>query len=105
MKYAIIESGGKQYRAVEGGLIEVDRLPLDVGADVALDQVLLVADGADVQVGTPTVGGALVKATVTGQIKAPKILVFKYREGNRYRRRQGHRQLYTRLKIEQIVTK
>lgn len=105
MKYAIIESGGKQYKAVEGGLIDVDRLPLEVGAGLELDQVLLVSDGDDVQVGTPNISGAHVKATVAGQVKGRKILVFRYREGNRYRRRQGHRQHYTRLQIEQIVTK
>lgn len=105
MKYAIIESGGKQYKAVEGSQIDVDRLPMDVGADVQLDQVLLISDGSDVKIGTPTVDGAHVKATVAGQIKGRKVIVFKYREGNRYRVRQGHRQQYTRLQIEQIVTK
>ncbi len=105
MKYAIIESGGKQYKAVEGTTIDVDRLALDVGSDVELDQVLLVTDGTDVKVGTPTVKGALVKATVAAEVKGRKILVFKYREGNRYRRRQGHRQKYTRLQIQEIVTK
>jgi len=105
MKYAIIESGGKQYRAVEGSLIDVDLLPLEVGDDVTLDQVLLLSDGDNVAVGTPTVTGASVKATVAGQVKGRKILVFKYREGNRYRRRQGHRQQYTRLQIEEIVSK
>jgi large subunit ribosomal protein L21 len=105
MKYAIIESGGKQYRAVEGGLIDVDRLPLEVGADLQIDQVLLISDDESIQVGQPTVEGAHVKATVAGQVKGRKILVFKYKEGNRYRRRQGHRQHYTRLQIEKIVTK
>ena len=105
MKYAIIESGGKQYRTVEGGSIEVDRLDVEIGQSVTLGQVLLLNDGSEVQVGTPTVGGAHVKATVAGQVKGPKILVFKYREGNRYRRKQGHRQHYTRLQIEEIVSK
>ena len=105
MKYAIIESGGKQYRTVEGGSIDVDRLEVQVGESVTLGQVLLLNDGADVQVGTPTLDGAHVKATVAGQVKGPKILVFKYREGNRYRRKQGHRQQYTRLQIEEIVSK
>lgn len=105
MKYAIVESGGKQYKAVEGSSIDVDRLPLEVGASIDLDQVLLVTDGSEIKVGTPTVKGAVVKATVTAEVKGRKILVFKYREGNRYRRRQGHRQKYTRLQIQEIVTK
>ena len=105
MKYAIVESGGKQYKAVEGASIDVDRLAFEVGSEIELDQVLLVTDGTDIKVGTPTVNGATVKATVTAEVKGPKILVFKYREGNRYRRRQGHRQKYTRLQIREIVTK
>ena len=105
MKYAIFESGGKQYKAAEGTLVDVDRLPLEVGASLELDGILLFADDGTVSVGNPTVKGAKVKATVAGQIKAPKVIVFKYREGNRYRRKAGHRQRYTRLQIDQIVSK
>lgn len=105
MKYAIVESGGKQYKAVEGTSIDVDLLPLEAGSEIEIDQVLLVTDGSDVKVGTPTVKGATVKATVTGMIKGRKIVVFKYKSGTNYRRRQGHRQKYTRLQIQEIVTK
>ncbi|HUF38203.1 MAG TPA: 50S ribosomal protein L21 [Anaerolineales bacterium] len=103
MKYAIVESGGKQYRAVEGGYIDVDLLKVETGDEIKLDQVLLVSDGEAVKVGTPVISGAHVEATVAGPIKARKILVFKYRSGNRYRRRAGHRQGYTRLQIDKIV--
>ena len=103
MKYAIVESGGKQYRAVEGQHVDVDRLPLEVGAKVSLDQVLLLADGDKVSIGTPLVDGASVKATVAEQFKGRKILVFKYRSGTNYRKRRGHRQQYTRLMIEKIA--
>ncbi len=104
MKYAIIESGGKQYRAVEGEKIDVDRLPLDTGETVELDQVLLLANEGDIKVGAPIVEGAKVKATVVEQVKGRKIIVFKYKSGVNYRRKQGHRQQYTRLHIDEIVT-
>jgi large subunit ribosomal protein L21 len=105
MKYAIVESGGKQYKAVEGTSIEVDKLDAEVGAAVELDTVLLVANDGAVHVGTPTVKGATVKATVAGQVKGPKILVFRYKPDTKYRRRQGHRQQYTRLAIDEIITR
>ena len=105
MKYAIIESGGKQYKAVEGTTIEVDRLDLDVGKKVDLKDVLLIADGKNVTVGSPKVGGAKVRATVVDQFKAPKVIVFKYHPRKRYRLKRGHRQRYTRLQIEAIETK
>ena len=103
MKYAIIEQGGKQYKAVPGSTIEVDRMPVEEGAAVELDQVLLVADGDQITVGTPTVDGAKVQATVEAHIKGPKIIVFKYKPRKRYRRKKGHRQQYTRLRIQDIV--
>lgn len=103
MKYAIIESGGKQYKAIEGNTIEVDRLHYDVGEAIELDQVLLIADEGEISVGTPTVEGAKVKAEVVDQFKGPKIIVFKYKPRRRYRRKQGHRQKYTRLQIQEIV--
>jgi large subunit ribosomal protein L21 len=105
MKYAIVENGGKQYKAVEGETIEVDRMPLDVGKKVDLKDVLLVVDGKEISVGTPKVSGAKVTATVVDQFKAPKIIVFKYKSRQRYRVKQGHRQQYTRLLIEDIITK
>jgi large subunit ribosomal protein L21 len=102
MKYAIVESGGKQFRAVEGSMIEVDRLQSEVGEQVTLDAVLLLADDGKVQVGTPKVKGAQVKTTVAGHIKGPKLIVFHYRPKKRIRVKTGHRQQYTRLKIESI---
>ena len=102
MPYAIIESGGKQYKAVPGSTIEVDRLPAPVGEQIELERVLLVSDDDQVSVGTPTVPGARVKATVVAQFKGPKIVVFKYKPKKRYRVKSGHRQYYTRLKIESI---
>ncbi|MEW6286401.1 MAG: 50S ribosomal protein L21 [Chloroflexota bacterium] len=102
MKFAIIESGGKQYRAVEGRTIEVDRLPVEAGEQLNLDRVLLVADGDEVLVGTPTVDGVAVKATVVDHVKGPKLLSFKYRPKKRIRVRGGHRQEYTRLMVDFI---
>ncbi|NLG98103.1 MAG: 50S ribosomal protein L21 [Chloroflexi bacterium] len=102
MKYAIVENGGKQYRAVEGSTIEVDRMTLEPGEAVKLDSVLLLVDGDEVSVGAPVVKGAQVKATVLEHIKGPKIVVFKYRPKKRYRVKSGHRQQYTRLQINSI---
>ncbi len=102
MKFAIVESGGKQYRAIEGESLEVDRLPLEAGEEIVLDRVLLVSDEEKVSVGTPTVKGASVKATVVDHIKGPKIAVFRYRPKKRYRVKTGHRQQYTHLKVESI---
>lgn len=102
MKYAIVESGGKQYKAIEGATIEVDLLQVEDGQQIELNQVLLVVDGENVSVGTPNVAGARINATVQSMVKGPKIVVFKYRPKKRYRVKTGHRQQYTRLKIESI---
>lgn len=102
MKYAIIESGGKQYRATEGSTIEVDLLPVESGEQVSLGGILLLVDGDNVSVGTPTVSGASIKATVVGDVKGPKVVVFKYRPKKRYRVKTGHRQKYTKLMINSI---
>jgi len=102
MKYAIVESGGKQYKAVEGETIEVDRLPVNAGEKVGLERVLMLVDGEDITVGTPTVDGVQVSTTVTEHFKGPKIIVFKYRPKNRIRVKGGHRQQYTRLMVESI---
>ena len=103
MKYAIVVSGGKQYKAVEGGLIDVDRMEVEAGQPVSLDNVLLLVEGETVHVGTPTVKEAKVSALVIDQFKGPKIEVFHYRPKKRIRVHTGHRQQYTRLKIEKIV--
>ncbi len=105
MRYAIIQSGGKQYKAVVGETIEVDRLITDIGKKVNLEDILLVADGDNVLVGSPTVAGAKVAAKVVDQIKAPKVIVFKYHPSKRYRLKKGHRQKYTRLLIESVDAK
>ena len=102
MRFAIVESGGKQYRATEGRTIEVDRLPVDAGNTFDFERVLLMADGDDILVGTPTVGDILVKVTVVDHVKGPKIDRFKYRPKKRIRVRGGHRQQYTRLMIDFI---
>jgi large subunit ribosomal protein L21 len=103
MKYAIVESGGKQYRAVEGSTIEVDRLNLEVGQQVKLDSVLLLVDGEQITVGAPVVNLASVSATVVEHVKGPKIVVFHYRPKKRIRVKTGHRQQYTRLQVNSIV--
>jgi large subunit ribosomal protein L21 len=102
MRFAIVESGGKQYRAVEGRTIEVDRLPVDAGKKFDFERVLLMSDGDDVLVGTPTIGDILVKVTVVDHIKGPKIDRFKYRPKKRIRVRGGHRQQFTRLLVDFI---
>lgn len=102
MKYAIIEKSGKQYKAFEGKTIEVDYFSANVGDQLELDRVLLIADGDRIDVGTPLVSEVKIKATVVAQIKGPKIIVFKYRPKQRYRSKTGHRQKYTRLQINSI---
>ena len=102
MKYAIIESGGKQYRAVEGSTIEVDRMDAEIGQEVLLGSVLLLVDGDQISVGAPAVGGARVNATVVEHTKGPKIVIFKYRPKKRIRVKTGHRQQYTRLQVNSI---
>lgn len=103
MKYAVVEAGGKQYRAEEGKLITVDLLPVDVGENINIDKVLMIVDGDTVTVGTPYIVGASLKTTVKDQIKGKKILVFKYKSRVNYRKRAGHRQKYTRLLVDSIV--
>lgn len=102
MKFAIVESGGKQYRAVEGTTIDVDRLAHEVGKSFDIERVLLTTDGDAVSVGTPTVSGTVVSVTVVDHIKGPKVLSFKYRPKKRIRVRGGNRAHYTRLLIDFI---
>lgn len=101
--YAIMKSGARQYRAAIGDTIRVEKLPIDPGEQIELDEVLLVVDDNEVSIGKPTIDGAKVLATVVAQEKGPKITVFKYRPRKRYRRHAGHRQFYTRLRIDEIV--
>jgi large subunit ribosomal protein L21 len=102
MKYAIVESGGKQYRAVEGGTLEVDRLPVEAGVNVKLEQILLLADGEIITVGTPFVKDTPVWTKVVEHFKGEKVTIFNYSPKKRIRVKTGHRQNYTRLLVEQI---
>ena len=102
MRTAIVESGGKQYRAVEGSTIDVDRLAYEIGKSFDFDRVLLIVDEDNVMVGTPTVGEIKVSATVVEHVKGPKVVSFKYRPKKRIRVKGGHRHQYTRLMIDFI---
>jgi len=102
MRYAIVESGGKQYKAVEGEALEVDRLPVNAGDKVGLERVLILVDGEEITVGTPIVGDLLVNTTVMDHFKGPKLTVFKYSPKKRIRVKGGHRQQYTRLMVDVI---
>jgi large subunit ribosomal protein L21 len=102
MRFAIVESGGKQYRAVEGVTLEVDRLPVEAGKKIDIERILLMADGDEVMVGTPVVNGIQVKATVVSHVKGPKVISFKYRPKKRIRVKGGHRHQYTRLMVDFI---
>ena len=101
--FAIIQTGGKQYRVSPGDVLRVEHLPGERGDEVVLEQVLLVADGDAIQVGQPLVAGARVVSEILRQGKAKKILVFKKKRRKKFRRRQGHRQLFTALEIKDIV--
>lgn len=101
--YAIIQTGGKQYRVAPGDVLRVERLPGERGDEVVLDQVLLVTDGEDTRIGQPLVENATVRSLIMQQGKAKKILVFKKKRRKNYRRRQGHRQLFTALQIQEIL--
>ena len=100
--YAVVRTGGKQYRVGPGDILEVEKLTGKVGDSVVLDDVLLVSSGNDVRIGQPNVDGASVTAKITGQHRAEKILAFRYRPKKRVRVRRGHRQYLTRLQIHKI---
>ncbi len=101
--YAVIETGGKQYRVSPGDRVLVEKLPGEAGDTVVFDRVLLVVDNGNVQIGRPVVEGARVEGTIVRQTRGPKIIVFKYRPKKRYRRKQGHRQYYTEVQIDRIA--
>ena len=100
--YAVVKTGGKQYRVQEGDVLRVEKLAGDVGAEIAFDDVLLFSDGENLQVGTPNLDNIAVNGHIVEQGKASKIIVFKYKRRKRYRRKQGHRQPYTAVKIDSI---
>ncbi len=102
MGYAIFASGGKQYRVSPGDVIEVDRLDAEASGSLTFDDVLLVSDDDGVQVGQPTVDGASIEASVLAHVRGPKIRIFTYQASKRRRRRMGHRQELTRVRIESI---
>ncbi len=100
--YAVIKSGGKQYRVSQGDTLRVEKLAAEAGSSVDIDSVLMVADGDQVTVGTPYVEGGKVTATVKGHGRSDKILIVKFRRRKHYRRQMGHRQDYTELQITGI---
>ena len=102
MDYAIIKTGGKQYRVKQGDVLDVEKLALDVGSIAEFDEVLAVSENGQVNFGSPTLSGAKVTAEVQSHYKDRKIIVFKYKSKTRYRRKKGHRQNYTRLLIQGI---
>ncbi len=101
--YAVIKTGGKQYKVSPGEKLKVEQLPTEVGAEVVLDQVLLVGEGESVRLGQPMVAGATVRATVVSHGRGDKVTIFKMRRRKHYQKHQGHRQNYTELKIDSIV--
>ena len=100
--YAIIKTGGKKYMVNEGDVSTIEKLDVEAGAKISFDEVLAVGGNGDVKIGNPVVAGASVEATVIGNGKARKIIVFKYKPKKDYRKKQGHRQPYTKVKIEKI---
>ena len=101
--YAVIKTGGKQYRVAPGEKLKVEQIPADIGSEVVIDQVLLVGDGDAVTVGKPLVAGATVTTKVLAQGRGVKVTIFKMRRRKHYQKHQGHRQNYTELKIDAIV--
>lgn len=101
--FAIIQTGGKQYRVSPGDILRVEKLPGERGDEVSLTQVLMIAGDDDIQVGRPWLEGATVKGEILRQGKAKKIIVFKKKRRKKYRRKQGHRQLYTALQVKEII--
>ena len=101
--YAVIRTGGKQYKVAAGEKIRVEQIAADVGQEIVIAQVLAVGSGADLKVGSPLVAGACVNATVVSQGKHDKVLIFKMRRRKHYRKSQGHRQTYTELQINAVT--
>ena len=101
--YAVIKTGGKQYRVVAGEKIKVEQIPAEVGTQITIDQVLMVGEGEAVKIGAPLVAGATVSATVLSQGRHDKVRIFKMRRRKHYQKHQGHRQNYTELQIDTIA--
>jgi large subunit ribosomal protein L21 len=101
--YAVIQTGGKQYKVVAGEKIKVEQIVADIGQEIVIDQVLAIGSGADLTVGSPLVAGASVRATVVAQGKHDKVHIFKMRRRKHYRKSQGHRQTFTELQISSVM--
>lgn len=104
-KFAVVKTGGKQYKVSEGDTLSVEKIDVEEGKTVDFDEVLLVADGDKVEFGQPDIKGVKVKAKVLSQEKADKVVVFKYKKRKNYRKKTGHRQRLTKVQIEKITTK
>ncbi|MFZ5483935.1 MAG: 50S ribosomal protein L21 [Pseudomonadota bacterium] len=100
--YAVIRTGGKQYKVAAGGKLKVETLPAEVGSEITIDDVLMVADGDNIKIGAPVVAGASVKATVLSHGRGEKVMIYKMRRRKHYRKTQGHRQNYTEIRIDGI---
>jgi len=100
--YAIVNTGGKQYKIHQGDVLRVEKIPGEIGSSVSFDKVLMFSDGKNVSIGQPLLDNVAVKGHIIEQGKAKKIIVFKYKRRKRYRRKQGHRQQYTAIKIDSI---
>ena len=100
--YAVIKTGGKQYRIAAGEKLKIEQIPAEVGAEITLDQILMVGEGESVKIGAPLVSGASVKATVLSQGRHKKVTIFKMRRRKHYQKHQGHRQNYTEIRIDGI---
>ncbi len=101
--YAVIRTGGKQYKVAAGGKLKIETLPVEVGSEVEIQDVLMVSDGDKISIGAPTVAGAVVKATVLSHGRGKKVIIFKMRRRKHYRKTQGHRQNYTEIRIDGIT--
>lgn len=100
--YAVVRSGGKQYRVSQGGSVRVEKLTGDVGSTITLDDVLMVGEEGNVKIGAPTVDGASVSGTIVAQGRGKKIIIFKMKRRKGYRRKAGHRQDYTEIRVDSI---
>ena len=101
--YAVIKTGGKQYRVCAGQKLKIEQIPADIGQEISLDQVLSVGEGESLQIGAPFVAGASVRATVLAQGRHDKVKIFKMRRRKHYQKRQGHRQNYTEIRIDAVA--
>jgi large subunit ribosomal protein L21 len=100
--YAVIRTGGKQYKVAAGGKLKVETLTAEVGSEIEINDVLMIADGDNIKIGAPVVAGASVKATVLSHGRGEKVMIFKMRRRKHYRKTQGHRQNYTEIRIDGI---